>query len=112
MELPGFDDINGLMRDYANTTHPGLRRQILRTVEQKLDDLLGFAEKHNLSGYDMPTWRRLLIVPFDVEFNRLITDYSGAIEAAQDRRFNRVEFNDKLKLSGRKSPPRYSPWQS
>jgi hypothetical protein len=111
-ELPGFDDIDGLRTQYIKSYHKGLRRQILRTVEQKLDDLLAFSEKNALAGYDMPTWRLKLTVPFDAEFNVLITGYTRAIEAAQGKVFNRAAFNDELKLSGRRSPPVHKPWES
>lgn len=85
-ELPGLDDLLAIQDAYSRTWSPRERAEYIKETERKLDDLLGFAQKHTLAGYDMREWRRRLFVPFDAEYNRLVTNYAEAIEAAQGGR--------------------------
>ena len=82
-ELPGFDDFLAIMRAYSGTWDRATRLDYLKSTERMFDDLLGFAQKHAMAGYDMREWRRKLFIPFDVEYNSLVTNYAAAFEDAQ-----------------------------
>ena len=82
-ELPGLDDFLAIVQAYDSTWDQAARLEYLKRAERMFDDLLGFAQKTALAGYDMREWRRKLFIPFGGEFNGLVTNYSEAIEMAQ-----------------------------
>src|SRR3990167_5079624 len=82
-ELPSLDDFLAIMQPYDGTWDQAARLEYLKRTERMFDNLLGFAQKNALAGYDMQEWRRKLFIPFGGEFNGLVTNSSEAIEMAQ-----------------------------
>ena len=83
MEVPSLDDFMAIMRAYEQTWDRSVRLGYLKQIEQMFRGLLEFATRVGLAGYDMTEWRRKLFVPFDAEFNSLVTNYTTAVEMAQ-----------------------------